>query len=648
MLLLAAMDKKGKYRLDKLLRLLNLFIDIVAFRNMEVKWRILLFYFATLLWFFVLAAIGVFNLVSFSYNSSAIEKISRQDKVSQIITRKLRGVNISAHDIALFKDRYIVQQQIEKGRNRLEEVNEFLNALSEGGYISDSSNDARFVFDQINLAGVSEDRKSFISEAKKKTKSIGEQFETLVKLKSEGAKDEAGIDEILKKIQAIDKEITDIIVVLGEFSLANSKQIQLKRDDFTFRIVKFSVTAIVASLVMASLLLSIYLFKLYRSIMDPIKMIVSYIRQISAGGISISGELSHIGERGEIGELFRQFKAFTDWFININSFKQIIEEDSKVEEVFIRLAAVLEHKISINNFTIYTVTDKNSMLAAQRTPQDTPILCNKEILSNRYQCRALKTGHNISSAEYADVCRQFLCPEQKGYYCVPLLIHGHATAVVQLIFDKTDEADMKSVTTKISTVLHYIEASVSAIGAKKLQNELKELSTTDALTRLKNRRYLEQYVEIIVSGVLRRKTTLAIVMCDIDFFKQVNDTYGHDAGDTVLKTIAEVLRGSIRDSDILIRYGGEEFMIILPDVENVSYMEKMADGIRIKVENTQILIGQTTLKKTISMGISAFPTDSDNFFEAVKFADTALYQAKQTGRNKSVRFTTDMNKDEGG
>ncbi|MBF0555422.1 MAG: GGDEF domain-containing protein [Nitrospirae bacterium] len=639
------MDIKRNHPLNRLLRLINLFVDIIVFRNLEVKWRLLLFYLGTLLWFFILAAIGMFNLASFNYNSSAIEKISRQDKVSQIITRKIRGVNISAHDIALFKDHYIVQQQIEKGRNRLEEVNEFLNALSEGGYVRDSSNDVRFVFDQINVTGVSEDRKSFIAEAKKKAKSIGEQFENLITLKSKAPKDEADIDMILKRIQDIDKEITDMIVIFGEFSLVNSKQMQLKKDDFTFRIVKYSVTAMTVSLFMACLLLSLYLLRLYRSIMEPIKMIISYIRQISAGGITIAGELLHVGEKGEIGELFRQFKSFTEWFININSFKQIIEEDTKVEDVFFRLAAVLEQKISINNFTIYTVREKTLMSATHRIPQDTPILCNKEILTNRQQCRALQTGHHISSAEYADICRLFLCPAEKGYYCVPLFIHGHSVAVVQLIFDKADENDMNSITTKISTALHYIDASLSAIGAKKLQNELKELSTTDALTGLKNRRHLEQYVEIIVSGVLRRKTTLAIFMCDIDFFKSVNDTYGHDAGDTVLKTIAEVLRGSIRDSDIRVRYGGEEFIMILPDVENGGSIEKMAEGIRKKVENTQISIGSTTLKKTISMGISEFPTDSDNFFEAVKFADTALYQAKQTGRNKSVKYTADMAKD---
>ncbi|KWT91777.1 GGDEF domain-containing protein [Candidatus Magnetominusculus xianensis] len=634
------MAANGKRLIDRLSGLVDLFVDIIAFRNLEVRWRILLFYFATLLWFVVFAAIGISNLISFSYNIANIEKIARQDKAGQIITRKIRGINISARDIALFNDPHILQLQIEKGRNRLEEVHGILKALADGGHVRDSSNDVKYVFDQIQLVGVSEDRVFFVSEIKKKALSLGEQFEHLVTLKSEESKGEADRDMILKKVQSIDKEITDMIVVLGDFSLANSRLIQSKKDDFTYRIIKFSVAAILVSLLTAWFLLSVYLLKLYRSIMDPIKMIISYIRQISAGGFTISSELSHVGEKGEIGELFRQFKSFTDWFININSFKQIIEEDSKVDDVFFRLAVVLEHKIDITNFTIYGVQDKNSLAVIHKIPQNTPILCNKEILSNRSQCRALKTGHNISSDEYADICRQFLCPNDKGYFCVPMLIHGRSMAVVQLVFDKGSGHDVKMVATKISTALHYIAASLSAIGAKKLQNELKELSTTDALTGLNNRRYLEQYVEIIVSGVLRRKTTIAILMCDIDFFKQVNDTYGHDAGDTVLKTISEVLRGGIRNSDIIVRYGGEEFLMILHDVEGS--IETMAENIRKKIEGTQIPIGQTTLKKTISIGISEFPTDSGNFFEAVKYADIALYQAKQTGRNKLVRFTPDM------
>ena len=110
-------------------------------------------------------------------------------------------------------------------------------------------------------------------------------------------------------------------------------------------------------------------------------------------------------------------------------------------------------------------------------------------------------------------------------------------------------------------------------------------------------------------------------MCDLDYFKQVNDTYGHNAGDIVLKETSRVISQSIRASDIVIRFGGEEFLAVLLDV---------GEGQRLK----------------ISLGVSEFPADTGTLWSCIKFADVALYRAKEDGRNRSVRFTPDMWKEE--
>jgi diguanylate cyclase (GGDEF)-like protein len=121
----------------------------------------------------------------------------------------------------------------------------------------------------------------------------------------------------------------------------------------------------------------------------------------------------------------------------------------------------------------------------------------------------------------------------------------------------------------------------------------------------------------------------------------VNDTYGHDAGDAVIKALAKLLRQSVRASDMVIRFGGEEFLVILVDTppENA---DLVAEKIRASVEQLEIQAGHVVLKKTISIGIADFPSDSDTFWQAVKFADVALYQAKEGGRNRVVRFNTSM------
>lgn len=134
-------------------------------------------------------------------------------------------------------------------------------------------------------------------------------------------------------------------------------------------------------------------------------------------------------------------------------------------------------------------------------------------------------------------------------------------------------------------------------------------------------------------------------MCDLDYFKQVNDTYGHNVGDIVLKETSAVIHRSVRKSDIVIRFGGEEFLVVLLDIsegESVTIAEK----IRFNIEQYKIQIPEGIIQKTISLGISEFPSDTDKLWGCIKYADVALYRAKDEGRNRCVRFTKDMWKEE--
>ena len=123
--------------------------------------------------------------------------------------------------------------------------------------------------------------------------------------------------------------------------------------------------------------------------------------------------------------------------------------------------------------------------------------------------------------------------------------------------------------------------------------------------------------------------------------KQVNDTHGHEAGDKVIKTLADILKRNVRSSDMAVRYGGEEFLIVLIDT-GIEAALKVAEKIRVEVESTKVPLPSGMLQKTISIGVSEYPKDSDTFWQVVKFADVALYQAKSSGRNRVVRFTPEL------
>lgn len=176
--------------------------------------------------------------------------------------------------------------------------------------------------------------------------------------------------------------------------------------------------------------------------------------------------------------------------------------------------------------------------------------------------------------------------------------------------------------------------------AKKQKEEaLFTQASTDPLTGLFNRRQFETMVKTQLDLATRHGTSFCMVMIDIDHFKKVNDTYGHDAGDEVLKHIALVLKSSLRISDILARFGGEEFVIFLPHTTPTEAW-RVAERIRMGVENAQIKAGEHTISVTISLGLSSTQHASIN--AQIKEADTALYASKTTGRNKSTLYVPDM------
>ncbi len=177
------------------------------------------------------------------------------------------------------------------------------------------------------------------------------------------------------------------------------------------------------------------------------------------------------------------------------------------------------------------------------------------------------------------------------------------------------------------------ERAAIALRSAKQQQKLRFKATRDVLTGLYNRRFMEETLTIEERRALRRGSNIGIMMLDVDHFKHYNDTYGHDAGDTLLRSIGELLRKTVRKCDIPCRYGGEEFVIILPgaDLKDTS---QRAEMLRIAIENLSIQhSGQALAGVTVSIGAASYPQNGDAWQSVLKTADQALYQAKHAGRN---------------
>lgn len=325
-------------------------------------------------------------------------------------------------------------------------------------------------------------------------------------------------------------------------------------------------------------------------------------------------------------------------------FKQAIEEDEVKTEIYQRLSNTLKSEFGLQEFSLYEISSNKKQMKGIMVDgevADTCRWCDPQILVRPEACRVRRTGHVVDGITTPDICTSFRPPAEIGerhHVCFPVIQSGSVGSVVQLIASPAQQEKLKS---QIPFINVYLRETAPVLETKRLMESLRDSTLRDPMTGLNNRRFLEEYVETLVASVQRKRTHAAILMLDLDYFKMVNDTYGHDAGDAVLKALSTVLKQSVRSSDLVIRYGGEEFLIILIDSQGDA-AGQVAENIRAAVENLKVQVAGTVLQKTISIGISDFPTDSDTFWQAVKFADVALYQAKEQGRNRVVRFAPAM------
>lgn len=185
---------------------------------------------------------------------------------------------------------------------------------------------------------------------------------------------------------------------------------------------------------------------------------------------------------------------------------------------------------------------------------------------------------------------------------------------------------------KISHVFITMQ-DVTAVAA--YEKKLLELNNKDPLTEIFNRRHLRSRLNEEFGKYQRYATPFSLIMFDIDFFKPINDSFGHQCGDYILRAFAALLTSAIRSTDILARYGGEEFCCLLPETK-IKPASELAERIRKKTEDSIFTFGKTEIKMTVSGGVSEMQKDIATVDSMLEKADKALYKAKETGRNKII------------
>ncbi len=247
-------------------------------------------------------------------------------------------------------------------------------------------------------------------------------------------------------------------------------------------------------------------------------------------------------------------------------------------------------------------------------------------------CWALRRGriHSVNLPEHDLNCGHINTKEPIGYVCIPMSAHGELMGLfyIKCRPENTEEPRCKTLGLMVA------ERVALAIANLRLRESLQRQSIRDSLTGLFNRRYMETTVERELRQAQRQGHSVGFIMMDLDHFKQFNDTYGHGAGDSLISALGEYLSSSIRGGDIACRFGGDEFVLILPQAtlsDTVQRAEELREGLRRVTINYK---GMTLGPVTASIGVSAYPDHAIAMDPLLSLADMALYRAKDDGRDR--------------
>jgi diguanylate cyclase (GGDEF)-like protein len=252
-------------------------------------------------------------------------------------------------------------------------------------------------------------------------------------------------------------------------------------------------------------------------------------------------------------------------------------------------------------------------------------------------CWAHRRGQDHRSAGHGQRCPH-VADDERGSLCLPLLAQGETLGILHLLEDAPAGGKADGERAAPGAALAKILADNIGLGIAnlKLREAMRNLSIRDPLTGLFNRRYMEEALALELHRSRRNAAQLAVIMVDIDHFKQFNDNFGHDGGDAVLRALGKFLRKHVRGSDIACRYGGEEFMLILSPSTSEGALAR-AEKIRAAAAQLGVShAGKDLGAITLSLGVAVFPDHASEAAALAKAADVALYQAKSGGRNRVV------------
>lgn len=308
-----------------------------------------------------------------------------------------------------------------------------------------------------------------------------------------------------------------------------------------------------------------------------------------------------------------EMKLITDLYIASDTLIHLADE----EAVYTEIVKTLSNFYCCNQFILYAVDDEKRVFVKKHCYPDSDNFPS-EIEYINMKAQEIKNNQMIST--------MVMNSQGKPLYYIKLsgrriqAINGYMDSV----FTDTD----------LNVFDIYLNQSSMVLDKLKAYSKMEKMALTDSLTGLYNRHYAYMRIKQEIKRANRENYPVSILFVDIDKFKSINDTFGHDVGDLALKHLSAILKSITREYDIAVRWGGEEFVLLLPNTtEEGAYT--LAERLRLKIETSDFQY----CKMTTSLGIATYPNDNLNIEKVISFADSALYHSKQTGRNRTTIYS---------
>jgi len=313
----------------------------------------------------------------------------------------------------------------------------------------------------------------------------------------------------------------------------------------------------------------------------------------------------------------------------LNEMGDLLRACLTTEEAYNVIVRIAQQIFPVHVGALYVITSSRNLVESAIVWGDASLA---ERVFSPDECWALRRGriHWVENAQSGLICKHIHHSTPEGYLCVPMMAQSEALGVLHL----TQPANQKLTDAKQRLAITMAEHIAMALSNLRLHETLRSQSIRDPLTGLFNRRFMEESLALEVRRAARNQRPLGVIILDLDHFKHFNDTFGHEAGDTLLKELGALLQTNIRGEDIACRYGGEEFTLILPE-GNLEITRQRAEFLCNAIRNLDVQHrGRPLGRITASMGVAVFPDHGRTGKGLLEVADAALYNSKDQGRDQ--------------